>query len=455
MTDRDEGDQLSGSEVAVIGMSGRFPGAQSVAEFWENLRRGVESLTTFTEEELARAGVDPRLLRQPNYVRAGMALDGADLFDAPFFGYTPREAEVMDPQHRLLLECAWEAMEHAGYSPDAGEGVVGIFAGAGAPTYLLNNILANPEAAEAAGNSQISMGNGADFLTTRVSYNLNLKGPSYVVNCACSTSLVAIHHACQSILGGECDMALAGGASINSRQRFGYLYKEGGISSPDGHCRAFDADARGTVGGNGVAVVVLKSLAAALADGDYVHAVIKGSAVNNDGSRKIGFTAPSVEGQAAVIAEALAMAGVEPETVTYVEAHGTGTPLGDPIEIAALTKAFRAGTARKGFCAVGSLKTNVGHLDTAAGAAGVIKTALALRHGLIPPSLHYRAPNPRIDFANSPFYVNAALAEWGRGETPRRAGVSSFGVGGTNAHAVLEEAPPRAASGPARSWQLL
>jgi acyl transferase domain-containing protein/acyl carrier protein len=455
MNNRAEEEDLNGSEVAIIGMSGRFPGAQSVAELWANLCDGVESLSTFSEEELELAGVDPQLLRQPNYVRAGMVLEGAELFDASFFGYSPREAEVMDPQHRLLLECAWEALEHAGYNPGAEERSIGVFAGAGAPTYLLNNILSNPERAEAAGNSQISMGNGADFLTTRISYKLNLKGPSYVINCACSTSLVAIHHACQSILNGECDMALAGGASINSRQKMGYLYREGGISSPDGHCRAFDADARGTVGGNGVAVVALKSLEAAMADGDTIHAIIKGSAVNNDGLRKVGFTAPSIEGQAAVIAEALAMAGVEPETITYVEAHGTATPLGDPIEIAALTKAYRARTQKRGFCAVGSVKTNVGHLDTAAGVAGVIKTLLALKHGLLPPSLHYREPNPQIAFDDSPFYVNTSLSEWKRGMTKRRAGVSSFGVGGTNAHVILEEAPAPRPSGPSRSWQLL
>ncbi|HEY0375497.1 MAG TPA: SDR family oxidoreductase [Pyrinomonadaceae bacterium] len=455
MSDQGGVDYLSGSEIAIVGMCGRFPGAKSVAEFWENLRDGVESLSVFTDQELRDAGVEPDSLNDPNYVKAGMVLEDADLFDAAFFGYSPREAEVMDPQHRLFLECAWEALETAGYSADLYRGVIGVYAGVGTPTYLLHNILSNFGVAQSAGQAQISMGNGVDFLTTRVSYKLNLKGPSHLLQSACSTSLVAIHHACQSLLSGECDIALAGGVSVNSRQKLGYLYKEGGISSPDGHCRAFDAQAQGTVGGSGVGVVVLKSLVNALQDGDRIEAVIKGSAINNDGSRKVGFTAPSVEGQAEVIAEAMAMAGVEPETINYVEAHGTATPLGDPIEIAALTKAFRTGTEKKIFCALGSLKTNVGHLDAAAGVAGIIKAALALKHKSLPPSLHYRRPNPKIEFEDSPFYVNTSLARWVKGSAPRRAGVSSFGIGGTNAHVILEEAPPQRASGPSRSWQLL
>lgn len=455
MTGNDDFDHLNGSEIALIGMSGRFPGARSVAQFWENLRDGVEALSYFSDQEMIAAGADPSLLSNPDYVRAGMVLDDIDLFDASFFGYNPREAEVMDPQHRFFLECAWEALESAGYNSDTYQGMIGVYAGVGAPTYLLNNILANPRAAEAAGNSPISMGNGVDFLTTRVAYQLNLKGPSWTLQSACSTSLVAVHQACLSLLSGECDMALVGGTSINTRQGAGYLYKDGGISSPDGHCRAFDAQAQGTIGGCGVAVVVLKNLTNAIADGDCIHAVIKGSAVNNDGSRKVGFTAPSVEGQAAVIVEALSLADVEPETISYVEAHGTATPMGDPIELAALTKAFRRRTNKKGFCAIGSLKTNVGHLDTASGVAGLIKTALSLKHKLLPPSLHYSQPNPGIDFENSPFYVNTSLAQWKNGSTPLRAGVSSFGIGGTNAHVILEEAPQRQASGPARPWQLI
>ncbi len=455
MNDKEGVDYLSGSEIAIIGMSGRFPGAKSVAEFWENLRDGVESLSVFTDQELKDAGVEPDSLNDPNYVKTGMVLEDADLFDAAFFGYSPREAEVMDPQHRLFLECAWEALENAGYSSDLYRGVIGVYAGVGTPTYLLHNIFSNLGLAQSAGESQISMGNGVDFLTTRVSYKLNLKGPSHLLQSACSTSLVAVHHACQSILSGECDIALAGGVSVNSKQKLGYLYRDGGISSPDGHCRAFDAKAQGTVGGSGVGVVVLKSLANALLDGDHIEAVIKGSAVNNDGSRKVGFTAPSVEGQAEVIAEAMAMAGVEPETINYIEAHGTATPLGDPIEIAALTKAFRTKTNKKNFCALGSLKTNVGHLDTAAGVAGLIKAVLSLKHKSLPPSLHYQQPNPKIEFESSPFYVNTSLAQWKKGSAPRRAGVSSFGIGGTNAHVILEEAPPLKVSGPSRPWQLL
>jgi acyl transferase domain-containing protein len=455
MTDQSKLHQQDYSGIAIIGMSGRFPGAANVEAFWENLRDGVESVTFFSDEELARRGVDEKALRHPNYVKAGVVLDDIDRFDASFFGYSPREAELMDPQHRLFLECAWEALESAGYSTDGDTGIVGVFAGSGSPGYLLQNILSNREAAEAAGSFQLSLGNGPDFLATRVSYKLNLKGPSYTVQTACSTSLVAVHQACQSLLSGECELALVGGATINSRSPVGYFYQEGGIISSDGHCRAFDAQSSGTIGGSGVGVVVLKNLSNAVEDGDCILAVIKGSAVNNDGAMKVGFTAPSVEGQAAVISEALSMAGVEAETINYVEAHGTATPVGDPIELAALTKAFRARTAKKNFCGIGSLKTNVGHLDTAAGVAGLIKTTQALRHRQLPPSLHFEQPNPKADFADSPFYVNAALAEWPAGDAPRRAGVSSFGIGGTNAHVVLEEAPARENSGPSRPWQLL
>ncbi|MDQ3804073.1 MAG: SDR family oxidoreductase [Acidobacteriota bacterium] len=455
MTDQSKLHQQDDSGIAIIGMSGRFPGAANVEAFWANLRDGVESVKFFSDEELARRGVDEKVLRHPNYVKAGVELEGIGHFDASFFGYSPREAELMDPQHRLFLECAWEALESAGYSPDGDTGVVGVFAGSGSPSYLLQNILPNREVTEAAGGFQLGLGNGPDFLATRVSYKLNLKGPSYTVQSACSTSLVAVHQACQSLLSGECDLALVGGVTINSRPSVGYFHQEGGIASADGHCRAFDAQGSGTIGGSGVGVVVLKNLAGALEDGDPILAVIKGSAVNNDGSMKVGFTAPSIEGQAAVISEALAMAGVEAETIGYVEAHGTATPVGDPIEVMALTKAFRARTGKKNFCGIGSLKTNVGHLDTAAGVAGLIKATQALRHKQLPPSLHFERPNPKADFADSPFYVNAALAEWPAGEVPRRAGVSSFGIGGTNAHVVLEEAPARENSGPSRPWQLL
>jgi len=361
----------------------------------------------------------------------------------------------MDPQQRIFLECAWEALELAGYDAERYEEPVGVFAGVDMNSYLFSNVMPNKDVVDLIGGYQTMIASDKDYLSTRVSYKLNLRGPSLTVQTACSTSLVAVHVACQSLLNGECRMALAGGVSVTVPHRTGYLYQEGGIGSPDGHCRTFDALARGTVGGSGVGVVVLKRLEDALADGDRVHAVIRGSAINNDGSDKVGYTAPSVEGQAKVISDALAMACVSPETITYVEAHGTATALGDPIEVSALTRAFSASTGRKQFCAVGSVKSNVGHLGAAAGVTGLIKTVEALKHGELPPSLHYREPNPRIDFASSPFYVNAALREWRPGAGPRRAGVSSFGIGGTNAHVVVEEAPARPGSGASREWQLL
>lgn len=439
--------------IAIIGMAGRFPGANSVDEFWQNLQAGVESIAFFSDEELLASGVDPAVFRDPHYVKAGGVLQDIEWFDASFFGYTPIEAEVMDPQHRLFLECAWEALEQAGYDAAKYQGAIGVYAGVGMPTYLLSNLLSHPDLLESLPHLQWIIGNDKDFVPTRVSYKLNLRGPSVNVQTACSSSLVAVHLAVQSLLSLECDVALAGGVSILVPQTAGYVYQEGGIYSPDGHCRAFDAKAKGTVGGRGVGIVVLKRLQEALADGDCIHAVILGSAINNDGSLKVGYTAPSVEGQAQVIAEAQAMARVEPETITYIETHGTGTTLGDPIEVTALTQVFRARTDQTGFCAIGSLKTNIGHLDTAAGVAGLIKTVLALTHKKLPPSLHFEQPNPEIDFASSPFYVNARLAEWNA--TPRRAGVSSFGIGGTNAHVVVEEAPPRESSGESRPYQLV
>ncbi|MEG3959208.1 non-ribosomal peptide synthetase/type I polyketide synthase [Microcoleus sp. herbarium2] len=428
-------------DIAIIGMSGRFPGANNIDEFWQNLQDGVESISFFSDRELESSGINSALLGEPNYVKAKAVLDDIDLFDASFFDISPREAKIMEPQQRLFLECAWEALENAGYAPGSHEGSVGVYAGAGLNTYLLFNLSSSLNIESTRDSFQTFISNDKDFLATRVSYKLNLTGPSLTIQTACSTSLVAVHLACQSLLNGECDMALAGGVSIFVPEKVGYLYQEGMIFSPDGHCRAFDAQAQGTLKGDGLGIVVLKRLVDALADGDSIHAVIKGSAINNDGSLKVGYTAPSENGQAQVIKDALTMARVTPESITYVEAHGTGTPLGDPIEIAALTQAFRASTERKGFCAIGSLKTNMGHLDTAAGVAGLIKTALALKHKLLPPSLHFKQPNPHIDFANSPFYVNTTLSEWTAGETPRRAGVSSFGIGGTNAHVILEEAP--------------
>jgi amino acid adenylation domain-containing protein len=422
--------------VAIIGMSGRFPGASSVEELWANLCAGVESIVPLVEDDLQE--ISPAVRDDPKFVRVAADMEGADLFDAGFFGFTPRDAEITDPQHRIFLECSWEVIESAGYAPGSYPGRIGVFAGVGLGTYLWN-LLSNPEILHAVGPHKLGIATEKDHVTTTASYKLNLTGPSVAVQTACSTSLVAVHMACSSLLLGECEMALAGGARIDAQQRSGYLYQEGGIRSPDGHCRAFDARAQGTVGGNGAGVVLLKRLADALADGDPVHAVILGSAINNDGSGKVGYTAPGVDGQAKVIRAAQEAGGVEPRTVTYVEAHGTATLLGDPIEVAALTQAFGAGD--RSFCALGSVKTNLGHLDAAAGVAGLIKAALAAEHGLLPPSLHFENPNPAIDFAASPFYVNTHLAPWRPDGAPRRAGVSSFGIGGTNAHVVLEEPP--------------
>ena len=441
--------------IAVIGMSGRFPGASGLAEFWRNLCDGVESVTTFTDEQLLSAGEDPALLNSPEYVKSGILLDGIDLFDAGFFGFTPREAEMANPEFRIFFECAWEALENAGYDPDRYAGRIGVFAGSGMRNSYRNLLLASPHLTKLLPDIQRYIAVEKDFLTTSVSYRLNLRGPSITVQTACSTSLVAVHLSCQSLLDGESDMVLAGGVHVRIPQTAGYLYQEGLIRSPDGHCRAFDASAKGTSWGSGVGVVVLKRLADALSDGDCIRAVIRSSCINNDGAVKIGYTAPSVDGQAAVIAEAQVMAGVTGDEITYVEAHGTGTPLGDPIEVAALTKAFRRTTPEKGFCAIGSLKTNVGHLDAAAGVGGLIKVVLALENRMLPPSLNFKRPNPVIDFANSPFYVQQTLSEWQPANGQRVAGVSSFGIGGTNAHAVLEEAPFTEPSGPSRPSQLL
>lgn len=456
MTEEMEAGQGGVPEVAIVGMAGRFPGADDLATFWSNLRAGVESVTFFSDEELLAAGTPPELLAHPDFVRGIARLSDVEHFDAGFFGYSPREAEVMEPGHRLFLECAWEAMEDAGYDPSRVEGTVGVFAGAGASHYVDHHVRGNPELAATVGEFQLTVGSGKDFIATRVSYKLDLRGPSLAVQTGCSTSLVAVHQAVQALLHGECDMALAGGVAVNTPQTTGYLYAHGSILSPDGHCRAFDEKSAGATGGSGLGAVVLKRLDDALRDGDTIRAVIKGSAVNNDGSVKVAYTAPSVEGQSAVISEALAVADVDPDTVTYVEAHGTGTELGDPIEIAALTRAYRQSTDRVGYCTVGSVKTNIGHLDTAAGVAGLVKTVLALENRELPPTVHFTKPNPRIDFASSPFVVRGDLRPWDvPAGTPRRAGVSSFGIGGTNAHLVLEEAPAAEPSGPSRPWQLL
>ncbi|MBD2750179.1 SDR family NAD(P)-dependent oxidoreductase [Microvirga sp. BT688] len=437
------------SDIAIVGIGLRVPGASDPATFWDNLREGRESVRQLTEDELLKAGVPREIFLRPNYVRAAATLDRMEVFDAEFFGFSPKEAAIMDPQHRQFLEVCWEAFEDAGHSPEAFAGSIGMFAGCGMGSYFAFNLLSNPDLVRNVGTFLLRhTGNDKDFLTTRASYLFNLRGPSVNVQTACSTSLVATHLACQHLLSGECDMALAGGVTIEIPHGRGYHYEPGEILSPDGHCRAFDHRSEGTVFGSGAAVVVLRRLQDAVADGDRIYAVIKATAVNNDGSSKVGYLAPSVEGQAACISEALAVADVGPESIRYVECHGTGTRMGDPIEVAALTQAFGGGKGGVGYCGIGSVKTNIGHLDTAAGVVSLAKTALALYHREIPPSINFERSNPLIDFATSPFYVQDKLQPWGSSGEPRRAGVNSLGVGGTNAFAVLEEhvqIPARAA----------
>jgi amino acid adenylation domain-containing protein len=432
--------------IAIVGMSGRFPGARNVEQFWRNLQGGVESITHFGETELEDSFSD-EVRRQPNFVKARPILEEVDQFDADFFGMYAREAELTDPQHRVFLECAWEALESAGYDPRGFNGSIGVFAGCSINTYFLEHVCRDRRTLEEftsnyqVGSYPMLLGAGLDFLSTRVSYKLDLKGPSLTLQTACSTSLLAVAEACQSLILGQSDMALAGGVSITFPQKRGYLHLEGGMVSADGTCRTFDANATGTIFGSGAGVVALKRLADAQRDGDHIFAVVRGYGINNDGASKVGFTAPSIDGQAAAIEMAHANAGVDARSISYVECHGTATPLGDPIEVAALTKAFQASTSDRQFCAVGSVKSNIGHLDAGAGVVGLIKTALSLKHGQIPPTVHFTAPNPQIDFASTPFYVSSKLTEWPRGDGPRRAGVSAFGVGGTNVHVVLEEAP--------------
>ncbi len=457
-------EQDRSEQIAIIGMSGRFPGADNLEEFWNLLEQGKSGIKMLSDEELLAAGVPASIFNQPNYVRAYASFPDPTGFDAQFFGYAPREAELIDPQHRVFLECAWSALEDAGYDSQQYDGSIGVYGGAALNSYIVN-LHSNPEIRDAISPVQAVISNVMGLMPTRVSYQLDLKGPSCGIQTGCSTALVAIHTACQSLLKKECDMALAGGVTISSAKPQGYPYQAESIAAPDGVCRAFDASGEGTVFGNGVGVVVLKRLRAALLDGDHIYAVIKGSAVNNDGADKVNLIAPSVSGQAAVIREAIAQANINPNTISYVEGHGTGTPLGDPIEVAALNKAFKtklshsvSTSAEVPFCALGSVKTNIGHLDAAAGAAGLIKTVLALKHRTIPASLNYERANPKIDFQNGPFFVNKQRADWPQKDTPRRAGVSSFGMGGTNAHAILEEAPkisPKAAPNNARPWQLI
>jgi phthiocerol/phenolphthiocerol synthesis type-I polyketide synthase E len=456
--DTDAHDGTTGLEIAIVGMAGRFPGAASTAEFWEVVRSGRETISRFTDAELAAAGVPAEVRSRADFVPAGGVLTDADRFDNELFGYTPRDAALLDPQQRVFLETSWAALEDAGYTSEQYQGLIGVYASVSLSTYLLHHLRTDPAALDGTALHELMLANDKDSLATRVAYHLDLKGPALTVQSGCSSSLVAVHLACQALLGRECDLALAGGVSVHVPQREGYRAQRGGVMSADGHVYAFDSRATGTVNGDGVGVVVLKPLADALRDRDTVYAVIKGSAVNNDGGRKVGFTAPRAEGQAAVIRTAHVAAGVSPASISYVETHGTGTALGDPIEYAALDDVFDAAEPRPAeeSCALGSAKPSIGHLDAAAGVTGVIKVALALRHRTIPPSPYFREANPEIDLESGPFHVPVAPGIWPQGSGPRRAGVSSFGMGGTNAHVVMEEAPaPTAAAPSRRSAQLL
>ncbi|GAA2597831.1 hypothetical protein GCM10010399_30630 [Dactylosporangium fulvum] len=443
-------------DIAIVAMEGRFPGARNVEEFWANLLAGEEAIRPISDEEYLAFGGDPAALGNPYLVKAASAMDDADLFDADFFGLRAEEAEMMDPQQRIFLEVCHHALEQSGHDADHFNGVIGVYGGASQSRYYMSHVRPRfDESVEPLRAWSASMGNEPGIFAARIAYALNLTGPALTVQTACSTSLVAIHLACQDLLSFRCDLALAGGSSINPGARRGYRYTPDGPFSPDGHVRAFDAGAAGMVPGDATAVVVLKRLTEAVAAGDRIRAVIKGTAINNDGSRKVGFTAPSPTGQSEVILDAHAAAEIDANTIGYLEAHGTGTPVGDPIEVAALTQAFAETTRRTSFCALGSVKSNVGHTDAAAGVVGLIKAALVVEHGQIPPTLHYTAPNPLIDFDASPFRVNDRLTEWPASSTPRRAGVSSFGIGGTNAHAVLEEPPAVPRSEPSDGWVLL
>lgn len=444
--------KYTGLEIAIIGVACRLPGASNWREYWDNLTSGASSIHFLSDAELAAAGVDTKTIQQQHFVRAKATLKDKAHFDAAFFDYLPAEARLMNPVHRVFHECVWEALEDAGYDPAQTDEMISLYAGAGDDLNWRVNVMQQQQ--QEIDNFSLDLISSKDHLATLTSYKLNLKGPSYFINTACSTSLTAVNMACKSLLLGEAKIALAGGAAVSSQKRNGYLYQEGMIFSKDGHCRAFDKDASGTISSEGAGIVVLKRLTDALADGDQIYAVIKGGAINNDGNGKVGYTAPSVEGQAACIRMAQKFARVEPESISYVEAHGTGTNLGDPIEIEALNLAFNRNKAHK--CAIGSVKSNIGHTDAAAGVAGLIKAALSLKYKKIPASIDYKTPNPGIDFAGGPFYVNTALTPWQRtGEAPLRAAVSSFGIGGTNAHTILEEAPQAEEHAAARPWQLL
>ncbi len=427
-------------QIAIVGMACHLPGAKNTEEFWNNLINGVESISTFTDEELLEAGVEPELIQSPNYVKSRGIINGAEYFDASFFGFTPREAELMDPQHRVFLECAWHALEDAAYNPEKSNARIGVYGGTGTPWHLFQANM-NPEVKKFASGTSIVTSNDKDYVATRVSYKLNLTGPSVNVQCACSTSMVAVILGMNSLLNYQCDMVLAGGSTIELPEKKGYIYQQGGLESPDGHCRTFDEGANGTVFSRGAGVVLIKRLNDAIKDGDNIYAVIKGGAINNDGNKKVGFTAPSIEGQIEVITETIELADIKPETISYVEAHGTATQIGDPIEVSSLIQAFEQFTDKKQFCAIGSVKTNIGHTDSASGVSSLIKAALSLKNRKIPASLNYYKPNPQIDFENSPFFVNTELRKWIPNGSPLRALVNSFGVGGTNACVVLEEAP--------------
>jgi acyl transferase domain-containing protein/acyl carrier protein len=448
--------KYDGLEIAVIGMSGQFPGSKDCRSYWENLMAGKELIKTFTDEELINCGVPESQLRNESYIKCAGAIDidEKNTFDHSFFGYSPEEASLMDPQIRLFHEHCWKALEDAGYSSLIDKQRIGLFAGA-SRNYNWKMYVYGKSEETRLDPFYLDMISGASFISTLVSYKLNLQGSSFFVDTACSTSMVAISLACKSLLFGESKMALAGGSCIITQKQKGYFYQEGMINSSDGHCRAFDKDASGTVGGEGVGVVVLKKLSEAIKDRDHIYCIIRSASINNDGNRKVGYTAPSVKGQTECIKMSHRLAGVDPRTISYIETHGTGTKLGDPVEVRALNEAF-AGSGKEKFCAIGSVKTNIGHLDTAAGVAGFIKTVLSLKYKKIPPSLYYKEPNPEIDFDGGPFYVNTELKEWERkGDFPLRAAVSSFGIGGTNVHAVLEEAPDSPPVNEGRQYKLL
>jgi len=446
-------DALDG--IAIVGIAGRFPQSPNLQRFWENLCRGFEGISFFSDEDLEQAGISPDLLRSPNYVKAKGFLDDADLFDAGFFGFSPREAELTDPQIRLFLETAWEVLESAGWDPDKFPGLIGVYAGMSFSSYIWQFAGDDSESDSVSDFRTMMGGKEKDHLASTVSYRLNLRGPSFNIQTACSTSLAAVHAAARAVMTYECDMALAGGVNVSAPLRSGYLYEPGGIASADGHCRSFDANGSGSVVGDGVGVVLLKRLEDAIAARDTIYAVIRGSAVNNDGRRKVGFTAPAIEGQAEAISMALAAAGANCESIGYIEAHGSATTIGDPIEIAALNQVYSQAALKPGSIALGSVKSNIGHLNAAAGVAGLIKATLAVNHGWIPASVNFSEANPKIPFERGPFRVNHMLSPWPEHNQPRRAGVSSFGIGGTNVHMILEEAPQMKLSEPAQPFQLI